>query len=81
MKKWRPPPHAVVRGFGDRMMLSHDCIFVWLGRPGKLPLQYDDWYPDYIFERLIPKMKTAGVTDEQIRGILVDNPRRFLGGA
>ncbi len=71
----------VVRGYGDRIMLSHDCIFVWLGRPGKLPPQYADWYPDFLFKRLLPKMKASGVTDEQIRSILVDNPRRFFGGA
>jgi len=71
----------VLRGFGDRTMLSHDCIFMWLGRSGNLPPQYADWHPDYIFRQLVPKMKTAGVTDKQIAGILVDNPRRFLGGA
>jgi phosphotriesterase-related protein len=70
----------VARGYGDRLMLSHDCIFVWLGRPGKLPPQYADWRPDYLFKRLLPKMKAAGITDEQIRGILVDNPRKFFGG-
>ncbi len=68
------------RGYGDRIMLSHDCIFVWLGRPGHLPAQYADWYPDFLFKRLIPRMKAAGITDEQIRGVLVDNPRRFFGG-
>ncbi len=70
----------VMRGFGDRLMISHDCIFVWLGRPGKFAPQFSGWYPDYLFKKLIPKMKAAGVTDEQIRGILVDNPRRFFGG-
>jgi len=70
----------VVQGYGNRIMLSHDCIFVWLGRPGNLPPQFDEWYPDFLFKRLVPKMKAAGVTDEQIRGILVDNPRRFFGG-
>ena len=70
----------VMRGFSNRIMLSHDCIFMWLGRPGKLPPQYADWRPDYLFKRLVPKLKTAGVTDEQIAGMLVDNPRRFLGG-
>ena len=70
----------VVRGYGNRIMLSHDCIFVWLGRPGNLPARYADWYPDFLFKKLLPKMKAAGVTDEQIRGILVDNPRRFFGG-
>ncbi len=71
----------VARGYGDRIMISHDCIFVWLGRPGTLPPQYAEWYPDYLFKKLLPKMKRAGVTDEQIRTILVDNPRRFFSGA
>ncbi len=70
----------VLDGYGDRIMLSHDCIFVWLGRPGKLPPQFESWYPDFLFKRLLPKMRAAGITDEQIRGILVDNPRRFFGG-
>jgi phosphotriesterase-related protein len=70
----------VARGYGDRIMISHDCIFVWLGRPGTLPPQYAEWYPDYLFKKLLPKMKRAGVTDEQIRRILVDNPRRFFSG-
>ena len=71
----------VARGFGPRIMISHDCIFFWLGRPGQLPQQFADWYPDFLFKRLLPKMKAAGVTDEQFRSILVDNPRRFFGGA
>ena len=70
----------VVQGYGNRLMLSHDCIFVWLGRPGTLPARYAEWYPDFLFKKLLPKMKRAGVTDEQIRGILVDNPRRFFAG-
>ena len=71
----------VAQGYGDRIMLSHDCIFIWLGRPGNLPQQFADWYPDYLFKKLLPKMRAAGVTDERISGILVDNPRRFFGGA
>ena len=71
----------VLRGYGNRVMISHDCIFVWLGRPGELPQQYADWYPDFLFKRLLPKMKAAGVTEDQIRSILVDNPQRFFGGA
>jgi phosphotriesterase-related protein len=70
----------VLQGYGDRIMISHDCIFVWLGRPGKFRPEYSGWYPDFLFKRLIPKMKAGGVTDEQIRSILIDNPRRFFGG-
>lgn len=71
----------VSKGFGDRIMISHDCIFMWLGRHGKLPEQYSEWYPDFIFKKLLPKMKAAGITESQITGILVENPRKFLGGA
>lgn len=71
----------VAQGFGDRIMLSHDCIFMWLGRPGTLPAQYSEWYPDYLFKRLLPRMKSAGITETQISEILVKNPRRFLEGA
>jgi phosphotriesterase-related protein len=70
----------VGRGYGGRIMLSHDCIFVWLGRAGRFPPQFAEWYPDYLFKKLLPRMKAAGVTDDTIRGILAGNPRRFFGG-
>ena len=70
----------VRQGYGDRIMLSHDCIFQWLGRPGNFPPQYAGWYPDYLFKKILPKMRAAGVTDEQLHEIFVDNPRRFFGG-
>ena len=71
----------VARGYADRIMVSHDCIFFWLGRPGKLQTKYADWYPDFLFKRLLPKMSAAGVTDKQIQSILVDNPMRFFGAS
>ena len=68
----------VKRGYGDRIMLSHDCILVWLGRPMTPPANWADWNPLYVHRRLIPKMKAAGITDEQISAILVSNPRRLF---
>lgn len=70
----------VAQGYGDRIILSHDSIFLWLGRPMNPLPHFADWNPNFLFKKLIPKMKAAGVTDEQIRSILVDNPRRFFGG-
>jgi phosphotriesterase-related protein len=70
----------IVQGRGDRIILSHDSIFLWLGRPLNPPAHFADWNPNFIFRKIVPKMKAAGVTDEQIRSILVDNPRRLLGG-
>jgi predicted metal-dependent phosphotriesterase family hydrolase len=49
--------------------------------PDKLGMTLIHEHFTFHFKKLLPKMKAAGVTDEQIRNILVDNPRRFLGGA
>jgi len=65
-------------GYGDRIMVSHDCILVWLGRPITRPANWAEWNPLYVHRRLIPKMKAAGITDEQINTILVGNPRRLF---
>lgn len=71
----------VKRGYANRIMLSHDYVATWLGRP--FTMKWDRfteeyYYPTYIHKKLIPKMKAAGVTDEQIKTMLVDNPRQWL---
>jgi len=74
----------VKKGYADRIMLAHDSIATWPGKTFKWPAamveNVKDWYPTYIHKKLIPKMKAAGVTDEQIHTMLVDNPRRFFNG-
>jgi phosphotriesterase-related protein len=39
-----------------------------------------NWHPTHLFKNVIPALKKGGVTEEQIRTILVDNPRRLFGG-
>ena len=70
----------VKRGYTDRIMLSHDYVATWLGRSFKWKNERleKDYYPTYIHKKFIPKMKAAGITDEQIQTILVDNPRRLF---
>ncbi len=70
----------IKEGYADRLMISHDFIGNWLGRPFDLGPAGAEWYPTYIHKKLIPKMKAAGVTDAQIRTMLVDNPRRLFTG-
>jgi phosphotriesterase-related protein len=70
----------VKKGYTNRILVSHDAIGVWLGRPFAPQAWAANWYPTYIHKKLIPKMKEAGVTDEQINTMLVDNPRRLLTG-
>jgi phosphotriesterase-related protein len=71
----------VKRGYADRMMISHDYVATWLGRPftwKEKRFTEEYYYPTYIHKKFIPKMKAAGITDEQIKTILVDNPRRLF---
>jgi phosphotriesterase-related protein len=70
----------VKMGYANRLTMSHDAIGVWLGRPFDTKSFPATWYPTYIHKTVIPKMKAAGITDEQIKTILVDNPRRFFDG-
>jgi len=71
-------------GHADQMMISHDYIAHWLGRPLNVPeaaLPFiANWHPTHLFKNVIPVLKQGGVTDEQVQTILVDNPRRLFGG-
>jgi predicted metal-dependent phosphotriesterase family hydrolase len=49
-------------GYGDRLLLSSDSR----GQFGKTATQF------------VPKLRAAGVKEEMLHSILVDNPRRFL---
>jgi phosphotriesterase-related protein len=71
-------------GFANQIMLSHDTVNVWLGQPIDVPEQYvqafANWRIDHISKSFIPGLKYLGVTDEQIRAMMVENPRNlFLG--
>lgn len=68
----------------ERIMLSHDTVNVWLGRPLVLPDAVAEllgnWHITHLFDDVIPTLKEASITDEQINTILVENPRRLFGG-
>ena len=72
----------IKRGYTNRIIMSHDAVISWLGRPFTWPEAWKplvgQWYPTYIHKKFIPKAKAAGVTDEQIKTIFVDNPRRLF---
>jgi phosphotriesterase-related protein len=42
-----------------------------------LPLA-PDWSMTFLFESVIPSLKEAGMTDEQLETMLVENPQRWL---
>jgi phosphotriesterase-related protein len=71
-------------GYANQLMISHDYIITWLGRPLSIPEQalplIANWYPTHLFQNVIPALKQRGVTDDQINTIIKTNPMRlFLG--
>ena len=69
-------------GYGDRIMLSHDTVNAWLGRP--LVMSDDvaalvrNWRITHLFENVIPVLKGAGVDEARIDAIFTENPRRLF---
>ncbi|SHK05237.1 phosphotriesterase-related protein [Desulfatibacillum alkenivorans DSM 16219] len=74
----------IKKGYADKMMISHDFIITWLGRPLNLPEEalplIANWHPSHLFKNIIPAFKEAGVTDDQINSIIKENPRRLFAG-
>lgn len=71
-------------GYANQIMLSHDTVNVWLGRPLEAPApvakMLANWRIDHISQNVLPALKARGVTDEQIKTMMVDNPKNlFLG--
>ncbi|MCX4579065.1 phosphotriesterase-related protein [Streptomyces sp. NBC_01571] len=71
-------------GLADRMVLSHDasCHVDWF--PAGVREQIaPNWHHTHLHDNVLPAMRRAGVTEEQLTTMLVDNPRRYfspLGG-
>lgn len=68
-------------GAGDRVVVSHDSVWCWGGSP--LPpgaTLGEHWNPLHFKRRIVPRLREAGVADEQIERLLVDNPRSFFAG-
>ena len=67
------------RGRADRMVLSHDaaCFNDWLPEAA-LPVVIPNWHYLHIHNDVIPALKEKGVTDTQLRQMLVDNPQKIF---
>ena len=66
------------RGHADKMVLSHDaaCFMDWV--PEDLLPALPNWHYLHIHNDVIPALKERGVTDEQLKTMLVDNPRKVF---
>lgn len=70
---------AIAKGFIRQVMFSHDAAVLIHGyneivNPG---VELSGGYT-YISREFIPKLKSAGVTDDQLRVMLQENPQRVL---
>ncbi len=66
-------------GHADKMVLSHDasCYFDWA--PAELRGQVvPNWHFNFIPEVVVPALRDAGVSGQDIRAMTVDNPRRVF---
>lgn len=67
-------------GFAKQIVLSHDSVWCWRGRPLPVPeALLPNWKPTHLFTDIIPKLRDAGVSQEKIDTMLVANPRRYFG--
>lgn len=66
-------------GHADQMVLSHDaaCYIDWVD-PDLLPRALPNWHFNHVPDDVIPALKGAGVTEQQITTMTVDNPRRIF---
>jgi len=77
------------RGYAERMFLSQDFdIPIANGLDWYPPEMIEvmqaagaapDWSMTFLFEGVIPALREGGMTDEQLRTMMVENPRRWLG--
>jgi phosphotriesterase-related protein len=67
----------------DRIMLSQDAVGCWLGRPLKAFEKMMEKAPNsnyaHVCRNIIPQMLKAGVSEQKIRTLTVDNPRAYFG--
>ncbi len=72
-------------GYADRMVLAHDanCFIDYWGaaHDAVRAAAGPNWHYEYISDQILPALRDAGVTEAQIRQMLVDNPRRYFGGS
>ena len=75
-------------GYGDKLCPAHDCICLHVHKElpdGTIPQEHEftRMNPEqylYINRMVIPDLKEMGATEQDIKTLFVDNPRRFLTG-
>lgn len=71
----------LAEGYAERIVLSHDAAFFSRVTPPSWRARATPhWHMAHIATWLLPRLRASGVTDRDIRTMMVDNPRRILTG-
>jgi phosphotriesterase-related protein len=69
----------VQRGYAERVVISQDAsCFIDFFDPAAKRALVPKWNYHHISDDVLPALRNAGVTEDQIDTILVKNPRRYL---
>jgi phosphotriesterase-related protein len=71
-------------GRANRVMLAHDSVACFLSRgfnpPEEIARLLANWHPAHLIKNIFPRLRDLGVSDDTIRTMMVDNPRRYFEG-
>lgn len=69
----------VERGYVEKVVISHDaaCFIDWF-EPELKAQAAPRWHYRHISEDVLPALRERGVSEDDLRTILVDNPRRYF---
>jgi phosphotriesterase-related protein len=72
------------RGYADRMFLSQDYCSTIDWFPAEVQQYLKDnevpkWSMTFLFEEVIPELEERGMTGDQLKTMLEENPKRWLG--
>jgi phosphotriesterase-related protein len=74
----------VQQGYEDQILLAHDLVNIWLGRPPVMNEQVtqimENWHPTNIFENILPALREKGVSETQIDKMLGGNAVGLFAG-
>ncbi|KZZ85731.1 phosphotriesterase family protein [Bacillus sp. SJS] len=69
-------------GYGNQILLSHDTVNIWLGRPPEIPepiaVQLRNWHPVHLFENILPKLNDRGFSEEMLENLFTKNPQQLF---
>jgi phosphotriesterase-related protein len=74
----------IEQGYEDQILLAHDLVNIWLGRPPVMNEQVtqimENWHPANIFENILPVLREKGVNETQIDKMLGGNAVGLFAG-